>query len=292
MRLILTAVAALATWPIITEARGVAQMVTLETPLQSTGDSFFEQYGISWGLDLPGSCRVVGVSPNGQLTPDGRIPIRFGNPGTARPAVPGFTPTGGAHLGLAFRGGGVNGSFNLSLAQASQRTSSMVAPSLTVTDGYPGSIFDGQLRPFVTGFIPVVGGNVIVPPPMPPPPMLPQPISISPLQSKIARLQAGETSPSAAVASRPAAYRPPAASRSSSSAERGDISLSQIRAAVTPEDHDVDRALLRQARQAEREGRLYAARQLLRQALKQAAADRREELTAEFARIDAMIKSR
>ena len=42
---------------------------------------------------------------------------------------------------------------------------SMTAPSLTTTDGVPGSMFSGTVRPFVLGFTPVVGDAPVISPP-------------------------------------------------------------------------------------------------------------------------------
>ncbi len=46
--------------------------------------------------------------------------------------------------------------------QGSQRSASMVAPSLTTTNGYPGSFFSGSVRPFVIGWTPVVGSAPMI----------------------------------------------------------------------------------------------------------------------------------
>ncbi|MGV3486549.1 MAG: hypothetical protein ACO1RT_19180 [Planctomycetaceae bacterium] len=50
-----------------------------------------------------------------------------------------------------------SGFFEGNFVQGSSRTISSATPSLTTMNGYPGSFFSGQVRPFVTGITPVVG---------------------------------------------------------------------------------------------------------------------------------------
>ena len=54
-------------------------------------------------------------------------------------------------------GGGTSLGFNF--ARGSNRQSSTTTPSLTTQNGSGGSLFSGELRPFVTGVVPVVGGQ-------------------------------------------------------------------------------------------------------------------------------------
>ena len=50
-----------------------------------------------------------------------------------------------------------NGNFRFNFARGSNRQSSTTTPSLTTQNGFGGTLFSGQVRPFVTGVIPVVG---------------------------------------------------------------------------------------------------------------------------------------
>jgi hypothetical protein len=119
----------------------VAQQVTVATPYQSVGDSFFENMGTSWGVG--GRNWFLNV---------------FGSPNQAAPQFGGFDPSAGAGLGFGFGGGGLNGSFLGNFSQGSRRSFTSQTPSITLQNGYPGGIFDSSLSPFVVSYIPVVGG--------------------------------------------------------------------------------------------------------------------------------------
>ena len=77
----------------------------------------------------------------------------FGNP----------DPNAGLRTGFGFNRGGFSGNFGLTLNQGSSRSSVTTAPSVTTTNGIPGTISDQTLRPFVTSVTPVVGGGVLLP---------------------------------------------------------------------------------------------------------------------------------
>ena len=119
----------------------VAQQVTVATPYHSVGDSFFENIGTSWGLR----------GPNWGLSV-------FGSPVQAAPQFGGFDPSAGANFGFGFGGGGVGGNFNANMTQGSRRSFTSVTPSVTLQNGFPGSISDTSQSPFVISYIPVVGG--------------------------------------------------------------------------------------------------------------------------------------
>ena len=70
------------------------QQVTVSTPYQSTGDSFFENMGTSWGLNGPNWSFSFG-----------------GSPMQAAPQFGGFDPSAGANFGFAGGSGGVGGFF-------------------------------------------------------------------------------------------------------------------------------------------------------------------------------------
>ena len=95
-----------------------AQNINITTPLQTFGESGFENWG------------------GGRLNMNGR------------------------------RNDGSGFSLGFNMAKGSNRTSITNAPSLTVQNGFGGSIFSGQIRPFVTGFVPVVGQQRFAPMPV------------------------------------------------------------------------------------------------------------------------------
>lgn len=122
-----------------------AQMVFTQTPLQHNGVSFYESSHVSWGLQNP------------------HYFMRFNGGG--------IPPYGGYQPGAGLRGGFSTGHshFQFGFGQGATATSSAVTPFLTTTNGYPGSLFIGSQRPFVTGFVPNVGGGFAsIPPPGPP----------------------------------------------------------------------------------------------------------------------------
>lgn len=119
-----------------------AQQVTLGSPFHSTGDSFYESFGSSWGLR------------------QGNFFFNFNAP--ANPPFGGYQPGAGANFGWGWGGGGLSGFFAGSMAQGSNRSMVSQTPMITLTPGYPGIISDTSQSPFVIGTIPVVGGAPIV----------------------------------------------------------------------------------------------------------------------------------
>ncbi len=117
-----------------------AQQATVQAPLHTVGDSFYERIGLQWGLNFPGGF------------------ARFGGPSVGMPPFGRFDPNAGLNFGLGFRGGNVNGFLNGALAQGFQRSFVTQAPILTLTNGVPGYVGDASIGPFVVGSIPVVGG--------------------------------------------------------------------------------------------------------------------------------------
>jgi hypothetical protein len=120
-------------------ASAFAQQATVGVGMRNVGDGFAENMGVGFGFR----------TPNGG----------FANGGMA-PAAGGLNPNGGATLGFGFGGSGFNGFLNLAAAQASSRSSSSTAMSLTVPNGGTGFIADVVQEPFVVSFVPVVGGFV------------------------------------------------------------------------------------------------------------------------------------
>ncbi len=112
----------------------LAQQVTTHVPFQTHGTRFFEQSNVSWSINNP----HYFVSFNG---------------GGVVPPFGGYQPNAGVNGGFAAG----NARLNYSFAQGASLTSSTVAPVLTTTNGYPGSLFIGSTRPFVVGVVPIVG---------------------------------------------------------------------------------------------------------------------------------------
>lgn len=123
----------------------LGQMVTIQSPLRSNGTSFYEHSHIGWSVQNP------------------HYFMRF-NGGAANPPFGGFQPAAGLQGGLAVG----NSQFNFGFGQGASIISTSTVPVLTVTNGYPGAMFIGRSRPFVTGLVPVVGGGFANVPPMGP----------------------------------------------------------------------------------------------------------------------------
>jgi hypothetical protein len=105
-----------------------AQLIHTSTPFQNVESSYFETNSIGWSL---------------------RGRNWFANFGGQGPLLPPFS--------AATPGGGVSGSLRFNFSQGSSQSISSTTPSLTTMNGFPGSISSGVVRPFVTGFTPVVG---------------------------------------------------------------------------------------------------------------------------------------
>jgi len=262
--------------------KAVAQQVYVSTPSINMSDSFYEWFGIDWGYHSRG-----------------RHGSFFFNRGSSQGTMPrfgGFDPASAARLG--FSSGGF--SFNLTAAQGSNRSITSSTPSVTVMNGAVGSVRDVQLRPFVTGLIPVVGSRARVSPP----------VLISPLKERLARLRYERARRSQQTVT-PVAVDAPVAVDSSdasgipdlvlgaatqttlgltlgsrvqnsgSTAERGDISVAEIRrrqAARAEEEADDLNRLIEEAKAAELVGRFGAARVRYRQAAARATGDQKREL--------------
>lgn len=128
------------------------QQVVITTPLNNVRDSYYERIGMGWGYSWQG--------PRGNLF--------FQWPGL-NAAPPPFGGWGGndATFGFGWKKGRHQLNFLMAMGQGSTRTFTGVAPSVTVPNGYGGSIFSGSLRPFVTGWVPVVGQGWSVEPVIP-----------------------------------------------------------------------------------------------------------------------------
>lgn len=112
--------------------------VTITTPMHSVGHSFFERIGTQWSLQGPGFF------------------VRFGG-GPAVPPFGRFQPGAGLQGGVGFQGGPWRGQLHFFAGQGARTSFTTVAPSMTVTQGMPGTMFAGTWSPFVMGVVPVVG---------------------------------------------------------------------------------------------------------------------------------------
>jgi hypothetical protein len=124
-----------------------AQQVTVTAPSTSVSDSFSERFGVGFGVNHP------------------NFFFGFRGPSGGGGTAP---PLDGLTVGIPLRGGKVNGSLSLTAGQSFSRGLSTVAPTITLMNGVPGSVFSGTLAPFVTGLVPVVaaGSPVDAPPPV------------------------------------------------------------------------------------------------------------------------------
>jgi len=117
-----------------------AQQVTVTTPFNSVNDSFFEQFGTHWGFNYKG------------------LNFSFRGPNMAAPQFGMFDPNTGIRGGWSVQGSDHSGFFNFAAGQGSRQSLVSQAPSVTLTNGYPGYFGDVSQSPFVVGLIPVVGG--------------------------------------------------------------------------------------------------------------------------------------
>jgi hypothetical protein len=218
-----------------------AQQTTIGVPNTNIGHSFHEQFGTSWGIRGKGWF------------------FNFGGP--VAPPFGGFDPNGGANFGFA----GPNGFLNFMASQGSNTTFGGQTPMVTLMNGGTGTFNDQILRPFVTGFVPVVGNQ--------------PPAFDSVLQERLSRLQAGEES------AEPQAAAPPAGTGNSakgpSSAERGELSVAEIKARKAAEGSAEDaaaaseiEALLDKARAAIAAGKPGVAKVHLQMAARRATGER------------------
>jgi hypothetical protein len=197
--------AILAGW--LCAAAASAQQATIGAPFHNLGANYYERIGLGFSGNIGNNVFFNNGGMNGALPPFG-----------------GHNPANDARLGFGIRGGGVNLNFGLAAGTGYDANMTSVTPSVTVMNGGTGSIFSGQQRPFVTGVVPVVGQFV--------PGMgyeTPPPRVTSPLQERLSRLEAeaGHAKPTPRETTTVSA----APRRQSSTAERGDLSLAEIRAA-------------------------------------------------------------
>lgn len=176
------------------------------------------------------------------------------------------------------------------LEQGNRRTISAVTPSLTFTPGVPAGLFHGSVRPFVTGWVPVVGGysdfsayGSPIPGALPFAPGwgVPASVGTSPLVEKLARLNEAPPPPPVLSPAEPTGVPVKSQGAVVSSAERGDLSLAEIRRGVAAEKAartEQRQQLTAEARQAEQQGQSGLARLRYRQAAALASGAERDAL--------------
>jgi hypothetical protein len=215
-----------------------AQQVNTGVTQTGVGDSFHETFGTAW------SVRGRGWFAN----------FGGGTPGVAPPF--GMNGGGGLSGGFGFGGGGVSGNLRFVAQQGSTRSIGSTSGSVTSLNGYPSYFFHGTQRPFITQITPVVGTPPIV-------------VTESPLAMKLRQaggpgglgipyrreetpLTFGDNTPPAPGGLQPGGLQP-----TGSSAERGDLSVAEIRRRQAEADAvrgaELDR-LLEEAERLEAEG--------------------------------------
>ena len=145
---------------ILAVVEGYGQQINVASPFQSANHSFYENHGVNFGFSLSGGSgngsRVFGLLPGGQATPN--IGFNQGSAGVAIPAFGGFDPNSSARFGFGRRSANGSGySLGFNLAKGSTRTQTSITPSLTLPNGGIGNFSTGQISPFVTSVVPVVG---------------------------------------------------------------------------------------------------------------------------------------
>lgn len=270
----LLAAAAMGAWLAGCGLTAKGQQVLVEAPLQTASESFSENFGVGWSLSR--------LRPNGS----GWF---FNNGGINGMGLPfgGGDPNAAARFGVGGRIGGTNFRFGLTGGQSSSRTFGAQSASVMVPNGGSGFFASGSLRPFVTGVIPVVGARAVSPLEL----SLQQLQQLSPAQradrlKPRAEAPAPEATAQAATASlRLGPSRETdagsVAAPSASTAERGDLSLAEIRRARQAELAQQDRALAElvdKARGAEQSGKRTTARIYYEQAARRAQGDAKREL--------------
>ncbi|HUE69875.1 MAG TPA: hypothetical protein VMP01_03215 [Pirellulaceae bacterium] len=239
-----------------------AQTSRIETPLHSGGHSFYENVGVSWGLQ-----------GNGWFA-------RFGGAPGVTPQFGGFDPAAQGRFGGGFRGGGVSGFLNFTAGQGNDSFIGGQSASVTVPNGGMGFISDTIQRPFVLGIVPVVGAE-----------------PVSPVKQALARLreQGGAASAKRGVRNAVSAGTPHSALRNpQSSADRGDLSVAEIRALQAAEDAEQAaevETLVERAQECEVEGKLGLARVYYRQAGRHASGSRQAEINAKIRALSEQLQA-
>lgn len=246
-----------------------AQNIGISTPFNTINDSFYENTGVSWGFQM-------GSGTQSQVFGS------FGNSSTsAIPPFGGYDPNADATFGFINRNPNGDGfSLGLRMGKGSSRTMASATPSLVVPNGGTGAIFDGSLRPFVTGIIPVVADNHYMGNPNweiigPAGSGYTQPPAQWKDVSEVFDLGADDSS------AQPASYQPTAPRQSNSSAQQGDLSVAEIKRQrgnkLRSENLELQK-LIEEAERFEQAGDIPRARIRYKKALKNATGQLRYEL--------------
>jgi hypothetical protein len=239
------------------------------------------------------------------MGPRGGWTFSTGPANTALPPFGGFDPATQAQFGVGGRAGGINFNFNMFGAEGSTRTNTVTAPTLVIPNGGTGAIFDGSVRPFVMGVVPVVGDGIINGAPRMPPMA---PTYVSPLQDRLQRLKQGETPRSRPAVARSASDDPEprsvarnddsplvlnggkrsesaalskSAAAGDSSANHGDVSVAEIRRQQAQTDNATDQEIavrLEKARSYEEAGKFGIAKIYYQQAAARATGNLKKRL--------------
>jgi hypothetical protein len=282
-----------------------AQYTAVTTPIHTVNDSFFENMNVGFGMGIHGAGFIpnddsgpgatIGLDPTGAPTPNLNLPFGWGG-GGVRPPFGGGGGRGGS-FGFGTVGSGFNTGTNLNFSQGSSRSMVMQAPTVVIPNGGQGTIIDTIQRPFVTGFIPVVGGAgapVVVGgygvpgfgQPIAPP--------VSPLFERVQRLKAQGGLQRAAR--QPGERRAAGGGESMamggggdasgpSTAEHGDLSVAEIRRRQAAESGAADKDLaawIERARGAEAAGKLNVARIYYRMAAGRATGELKQQMVAKY----------
>lgn len=233
----------------------IAQYSFTQTPFNTASHSFYENIGVSWGLQGKGWFANFGGAGGG-------VPAGFG----------GFDPNAQANVGVGFRGQGISGHFALTAGQGSDRTMTSTTPGVTVPNGGIGFFSDVQQRPFVMGVIPIVGEGV------------------SPVRWRLERMAEQGDSPGVGGSD---SDRPQGSggggSSSSSTAERGDLSVAAIKAQQAAEEEAKAAEvaeLLQKAREYEAAGKTASAKIQYRRAALRATGTQQQEIAAKLRELE------
>jgi hypothetical protein len=257
---------------LLVASTALAQYSAIATPLHNVGATYRERIGVGFGGNIGNNVFFNNGGAGGALPPFGG-----GNAG------------GGANFGFGLRGSGVNLNFGINAESGYDANISSVTPSVTVGNGGTGAIFSGQQRPFVTGLVPMVGSFA--------PGMgytMMEPRVISPLAERVERLNAAGGYSASTRPVRQQAAPASAPRRNISTAERGDLSLAEIRAQqagqIDTKQAELE-ALLEAARLREEAGEIGQALIDYGRAASRAEGVQREEIRAKMSALRAKRKS-
>jgi hypothetical protein len=265
-------------------------MTQVTTPYHVINDSFYESLGF-------GGFGINRMGPNGGWF------FNTGPAGSAPPPFGGYDPAADARFGA--RIGPFN--FNGLAGTGSSRSHVMQAPTITLTNGVPGFMFDGSMVPFVTGIVPVVGYAPVGTGIPPAGGMNGGQQGVSLLEERLVRMQQEQALAQAAAAGAEAAAAgqaqrvggdapplvlqgpPPAAaspsstgvSSTGSSANHGDISVAEIRAQQAAQEAQLQNEIqvrIEKARGHEQAGELGIAKIYYRQAAERAEGRLKQQL--------------